>query len=295
MTEESSQNKPTIFSIWANTYRRIVDNPVVILPFCIIVFIELLALAVLYFFPREPIKSILGPVIEQFFTNGKMYMHYPANFLLMPKLLYWARVVISIVFGSLAIGVSGHLFNLIRQKKPAHLSFGIKVGFKKYISIAVIQIFLYFLYNFVQNSITVVIGKYFVKSGNKAFLGLSANIWQGPILFSIDVILGIIIQLFFIYMYMDVLFGKAGFFKSMLNGIILSFRLFFRTFMLLLVPTLVYLPLAIIIYNLGTVMDRFFPEITMLILAVNVILGSLILDPCIILSCAESYLSKEKS
>jgi len=76
-------------------------NPVILLPFVTIAFIQLLVLEVIYFSPRFPLVKFFGPMISR--LEGESFLHYPSNFLILPKWFQLAQYVIYIFISSFFI------------------------------------------------------------------------------------------------------------------------------------------------------------------------------------------------
>ena len=77
------------------------DNQKIFYPFIIIVFINLLVLEVIYFLPRYPLSVFFSPIISRIW--GEQYLHYPMDLMLLPKLFYYAQMVIFLFLSSFLI------------------------------------------------------------------------------------------------------------------------------------------------------------------------------------------------
>lgn len=95
------------------------DCPVLWLLFLGIGFLDLVALGVLFLAPSEPFSVLLAPIIRTFW--GERFLHYPENFLLLPKLLNHAHVLILTFFGIFVTG-------MIIKKTEAYFS-GSEISF----------------------------------------------------------------------------------------------------------------------------------------------------------------------
>jgi hypothetical protein len=95
----------------------LVTRRVVLLPFAITAFIQLFVLEVLYFLPQPPLNRVFGPVIKTLWAEE--YLHYPMNFVLLPKLFQYAQMPIYIFVSSFFICVSiGMLVRINNDQAP---------------------------------------------------------------------------------------------------------------------------------------------------------------------------------
>ena len=63
MTKKTSATN--VIALLRASVNTIITNPVIVYPFCIIAFIQLLVLEVLYFSPRFPLSVFFGPIIAR--------------------------------------------------------------------------------------------------------------------------------------------------------------------------------------------------------------------------------------
>ena len=63
--------------------------PIIVAPFIGVAMFEGFVLAVLFLAPRPPLSMALAPIIRAFW--GEQFLHYPTNFLLLPKIFEYSR------------------------------------------------------------------------------------------------------------------------------------------------------------------------------------------------------------
>ncbi|MBI4115665.1 MAG: hypothetical protein HY447_03715 [Candidatus Omnitrophica bacterium] len=78
-------------------------DPMVGMLFGVILVCDFIALALLFLAPSPPVSYVLAPIIRTFWDD--QFLHYPANFLLLPKLLDHAHFVITTIIGVFLTGV----------------------------------------------------------------------------------------------------------------------------------------------------------------------------------------------
>src|SRR4030042_674360 len=95
------------------------NSPALFIPFLIFAAAESASLIFISLIPRMPLKLVFGPPIKTFW--GEIFLHYPANFILMPKLASLARMGLTVVLGSLFTGMAvSAIFNM-HQKRHINL------------------------------------------------------------------------------------------------------------------------------------------------------------------------------
>ena len=137
--------------------------------------------------------------------------------------------------------------------------------------------------------ITVGLVKYFT-AGHSRLLFLKPGIWLGPGLMMINFLLALLIQSVFIYAIPILIIEKEKLVKAIIKSILLFKKLFVPTLILVGLPMLFYVPVIILQYNNTILMDRFFPEITLWVLLLSIIVSSLVVDSLATISTAVLYL-----
>ena len=84
-------------------------------PFCVIIFVQLLVLEILYFAPRYPLNIFFGPLISKVW--GPQYLNYPLNYVLLPELFFRVQMPINIFINFFLIGIATHILMLINDGK----------------------------------------------------------------------------------------------------------------------------------------------------------------------------------
>lgn len=130
-----------IVEIYKQVFLMLQKNPTVLFLFLILGIFDGVALTILSFAPIPPVSHLLAPIIRTFWSD--QYLHYPSNFLLLPKLFGHAHFLISTIFG---VFISGMIIKKIEAdnqgQKISTLSAAGYV-FKKYISLVVVWLISY--------------------------------------------------------------------------------------------------------------------------------------------------------
>src|SRR3989338_10910657 len=92
---------PKIVEIYAQAFSVLKKDPTILFLFFVIGIFDAIALVILYFAPSS---IILAPVIRTLW--GERFIHYPQNFVLLPKLFNYAHFLILSFFGIFVTGLA---------------------------------------------------------------------------------------------------------------------------------------------------------------------------------------------
>lgn len=292
MSLQNPGKSSIIRKVYKTTFQSLKYNPTLFIPFIIFAIIEFIALMFLYLSPRMPLRLIFGPIVRTFW--GEIFLHYPSNFLLLPKLASLSRMFLSVVFSSLLTGVAVNLILDIHNKKKFKIEESFKTAFKKYTYLFTVVLIFTASFYFLAKIITLILIKYFL-AGHTRLLFLGPKIWMGPILPCINFIVAIFIQSAFTYAIPALIIDKEKLNKSLIKSFGLFIKFFIPTLILVGVPLVIYIPIIILDYKTAFLINKLFPEIILLVLFLSTIVSSLVIDPLVTLSTAHLYLmNKEK-
>lgn len=263
------------------------NNPALFVPFIIFAIIEFISLIVIYLAPRMPLRLIFGPPIRTFWGEG--FLHYPANFLLLPKIASLSRMGLAVIFSSLLTGMAVALVLAVYHKKPIKLKEAFKSALKKYASLFIIVLIFTLLFYFLVRLATIVLMKYFM-AGHSRLLFLKADLWMGPILLSINFMLALLIQSAFVYAIPLLIIEKQKLIKAIIGSLLLFKKLFIPTLILVGLPMLVYIPIIILNSKTAFLIDKVFPEFILLVSFLSIIISSLVIDTIVTISTTFLYL-----
>lgn len=279
--QSSKAGTISVFKVYRSTFQAFKINPNLYLPFLIFAAIEAITLIILYFSVRMPLVYVFGPPIARFW--GERFLHYPANFLLLPKLLSLARSVTIVAFGSLFTGVAVFIALNSYNNKRTNLKEAFKAGIKKYISlflvVFIVSIILYYSLIFS----TLILAKY------------CPHTWLGPILLTINFFLAVVIQAAFLYAIPMLIIENAKLFKSLVGSLTLFIKLFIPTIILVALPMIIYIPILVLTQNSPVLINKFFPEIIVFVLLLAIIVNTLIIDPLVTVSGTNLFLLSRMS
>lgn len=276
--------------VYDKTNQSVKSNPVLFLPFAIFAAFEFITLIIIYLAPRMPLKLLLGPPIKAIW--GEKFLHYPVNFILIPKLASLTRIGLTVIIGSFLTGVAVLLAYNIYKKSKIDLKNIFKLALKKYVSLFAIVLLFSLLFFILDKLTSKLLIKYFV-SGHTRLLFLGPKIWLGPILISLNFILAIIVQSAFIYAIPILLIEGETLTKSVLKSFVLFKKLFLKTIILVGLPMLLYIPIIVLQSDSTYIIVRLFPEAVLLVAILSLIFSSLVIDLLITLTTTHLYLMRK--
>jgi hypothetical protein len=273
--------------VYNRTTQSIKSNPVLFLPFVIFAAFEFIALMIIYLTPRMPLKLLLGPPIKAIW--GERFLHYPANFILIPTLISLVRTGLTVILGSLLTGVATLLVYYIYKKTKIELKDIFKSVLKKYVSLFAIVLFFTMIFYFLEKGTTKLLFKYFT-SGHIKLLFLGPKIWFGIILVCLYFILAVIVQSAFVYAIPILLIEEETLTKSILKSFVLFKKYFIKTILLVALPMIAYIPIIVLQSDSAFLIDRLFPEAVLLVAIFSLIISALVVDLLITLTTTHLYL-----
>ncbi|MCM8775338.1 MAG: hypothetical protein NC930_03170 [Candidatus Omnitrophica bacterium] len=268
--------RPVFFStkvveIYRQTFRLFAENPTVVLLFFVIALLDSLALTLLFLSHSKPVSIVLAPLIRTFYSER--FLHYPMNFVILPKIFQHAHFLILSVAGLL---VTGMVIQKIEQytlgRSIATLD-AAGVSIKKYPPLLGAWIVSY--------------GIFMVAL--RVMRGLLPNlVW---IHLSADFVLSLCIQSLFAYLLPSIMLSGRGFLRGLGYGLEFGVRNFFVTCSLILAPILLMSVFAYLrLLTHGFIQIN--PELTLWVLGTGIIV-SMIVDMVITSSTTLLYLEKE--
>ena len=276
--------KIRVRDIWISSIEIMSKKPVVLAPFAIIAFLELLALELLYFAPQKPLMYLANPIIRKFF--GPSYTHYPNNLLILPKFFYVAQLAIYIIFGVFLSAITVSLVKNIRRKLPLTMKAVLRNNYARYASYLMYGIFIALVVYFSRKGSIYLFSKFFafVSSHIPMTISKYLPILLPPALY----IANIIINVFFILVIPIIVIKRSMLIKAIGESIYYGFRYFLKLFVLMFVPYLLYFPIALLKNFPGTIATRVHPEALLWISVLGIVMVMFI--ECFIVVCVSQFI-----
>ncbi|MDE1921619.1 MAG: hypothetical protein KGJ09_06760 [Candidatus Omnitrophica bacterium] len=282
MTSKSLRPKP--FAVLNSSISILFQHPIIFYPLVISVFFQLLALEIFYFAPRPPLSVFFAPLISRLW--GPEFLHYPYNFLLLPKLFYYAQVVIYLFAGGFLLAVSIRLIGAFNNDKKMSVKEAWKDCWPSYIHVLLasfLSFFLFFAFAKSYNNLYIWAAKIQAKGGVHGFIK-HAILGSG---LYVQFLVGILITAVLIYVIPIIVLEKKKIFPAIGLGLKFFWQSFWFTIVVVLVPTLFYLPVLLARDKIPALMTVTFPEIELVVLVVSTICATLV--DCIIAAAVTTY------
>lgn len=285
-----SSNLVTTKKAFKESWLALKNNRAIFIPFLLFAVIDLISLFILFLAPRMPLRIVLGPIIKTIWSET--FLHYPANFILLQKLTFLARLVLSVLIGSLLTGMAVSLIQSVFYKKTVELKKSFLEALKIYFSLFLVTLIVTGLFYFAGKFMTFCLSKYF--SRHARFLFIGARVWLGPILMVLNFLVALLMQALFVYAIPLLIIEKVKFKKALVHSVALFKKFFIPTILLIGLPMLLYVPIIVMEYNTVFLIEQFIPEIILVILIIGVFVNSLVIDPLITTGITFLYLKKRE-
>ena len=224
---------------------------ILFLPFLINGIIQLIILTLCYWSPRPSLSSFLAPPIRTFW--GEAHLHYPQNFLLLPKLFQRAHSASTIFIENLFIAVFVGIFYQVFNKKKISVLVSMKKAASKYLSIMMAGAF-------------VAVLTYFVVRVLDNMCGDANAVWI------ISHIAYVLLITFFIYFIPAIIIEGKKVFTSLLRSFSVAKTLLFPSLIFSVILSALYVAVAIV-ERKAPIFISTFPEKTLIILVIVISLS----------------------
>jgi len=283
--------KTRLRTVYHQTIQALKSQKKLLLPFGIFAAVESLVLTLIYLAPRVPLRAVLGPPIKAF--KGEIFLHYPANFLIIPELSSFFRNILTVILGSLLAGTAAVMIRQAFWKKEASFIKAIVEAGRKYFQLFFIVLITAVILNYAYKGVTFGITKYF-SAGHKELLGFGFAIWRGPVTIVLSAVILLIVQAFFLYTVAFLMLGSQKLFKAIWQSFVFFGKHIWQTLLIVALPFLFYIPVIILQYKTAYLIDNVFPEVVLIIAYTGIIISSLIVDLFVTMSATLYYLNNKE-
>ena len=235
-------------------------NPVLLVPFLLVALSNACVLIIAYFAPRYPLSIVMAPPIRRFM--GQQFLHYPQHLLVLPRLYQDGSLVVSFIGGLLA---TAYALFLLQQYKKGEQKIDIAAGL------------LLAVRNYIKMILVFTLFFFFAKVAGKGALKIVTALVSAPhavvfISIGVDIILITLVQAIAFFIFPSFIIGG----KKLVAGILEGIRLFVKygrsVFVLVLLPTLLFIISRVIFMENGALMTVFGPGIIVASLAITIVI-----------------------
>lgn len=241
--------------LYHQTFTALKENPTICLLFILLGVLDLAALTVLFFSPSEPLSIVIAPIIRTFW--GERFLHYPDNFLLLPKLYNHAHFLILSAVGIVITGIAIKKIEAYTKGDSLSTASATLPVLQRYFSILLAWLFSYGSFTFLLKH---------------ALRRLPPDLWFQ---LAAGFLIGLLLQSFFAFLLPVVVLANERFLKNFRQGILLGAK------HILFTSTVLLLPMALVVgisylKALSPVFVRTYPEGVIWILAGGIIVSMLV-------------------
>ncbi|MFA4992253.1 MAG: hypothetical protein WC569_06710, partial [Candidatus Omnitrophota bacterium] len=230
---------------------------------------------------------VAAPIIRTLW--GEAFLHYPMNFVLMPQVFYYKQIFIYIWLDGLLSAMAVWMVYKANEGEKVSLGSAFRAVLPKYIMLASFLLMMFFavyLAGYAENFAFLKLMRFkfvsaIAKSGALEFIKVFLNFF----------VIGLI-ETMLVFVIPFIALGNKTFFKAIGSSFETAKRLFGAAFLIVIIPTLTLLPFSLLKIALPQLMDKTMPEITMAVLAGNVIMGMLV-DSMVTISAALLFLARK--
>ena len=272
------KNPPVkLLDLFALTTSFFKNNSILYLPFIIFFAVEFFCLILTYLSNYNPLLLVFGPIVKTFW--GEQFLHFPFNFVLLPKIASFLRILLSISIGPILSGIATLITINIYYKKSIKLEGVFLKVLRKYFTLFFILLILNVTLYFAFKLIGLVLFKYFSK-GNQQLFFIPLRYWSyGPIPVLINFMIAVFFQAAFIFAIPFIMLDDEKPIKAIIRSFALYFKYFKLTSVLVILLMLIYLPILILNMKTMFLIENIFPEFIMIVAILGSILSSLVIDP----------------
>ncbi len=273
-------------SVVKATFQNLRKKPSLFKPFLYLSLIELLGMAVIYFAPQWPVSLVLAQPIRAFY--GEAALHYPGHLLALPQIFRIWQIISGVIFGALLTGIAISMYN--QEAKGMSLRFGknFKIAFNRYLPLLAYTLVTFIVIYLVEHFSGRIIASRLV-DGKGYFLKMGQIKWSvGLAVFNLMFSVGI--ETLLMYTPVVIILENAGFWRAAGKSIKTVFHYFITSVLLVLVPVIFYMAAVISRVFIPKLMDKLFPEMSMVILAVGILVAFLV-NTIIAISATILYLN----
>jgi len=271
---------------WAESFGIMGKYRRVFYPFIGLAFLQILALYFLFLAPRPPISTVLAPIVRAFW--GENFLHYPFNFILLPKLYNYAEIILSVIVGAAMTGMTVDLVRQAKKRIPPGLKAGLKNSFKRYLSLIGVWIVTFILVSVVFRVPQFIMSKYHIGATSSLFSQWNVS----RLLLVVSVLVGLMIEALFVYAIPSIMLEQKRTWKAIARSFSLAKRNFLVTFIVVSVPMIFVILMGFVKRKIPMLIDKTFPEITLWIMIIGIIIS--MLANCWITTAATTMLIKER-
>lgn len=266
-------------------------NPLIFYPFCIIIFIQLLAVEIIYFSPRFPLVLFFGPVIKRLWSEA--FLHYPLNLVLLPKLFQYAQMVIFLFVSSFLTGVAVAIIAAINSDRTVSYKSAVRQVGRQYVHVVFAAFITFLAYMGFSNLYGLVIQRAAQIKSTAGIYFMIKKLVMVSVPY-VNLLIGVLVSTLFAFVIIIIVVEK----KKVIQAFILNFKNIWRSFwfllMVILLPTLLYIPVLLLRNYMAVMAEGTFPGLRVAGIVLSIFVMAII-DAIVYTSLTTYYLLKQEN
>ena len=208
---------PKTVELYQQAYLVLIKDPTIWIPFVLLGILDLLALLILFLAPSPPVSHLVAPIIRTFWSDR--FLHYPVNFILLPKLQAHAHFLITTIFGVFVTGIAVKKIEAgLKTDVSCSILDAIKFVLRRFIPLICAWLLAYFLFKVLFKILNPI---------------LTLNLW---VQLGAGYAVAVLAQAALGFIIPAVVLADKGFFKSFVKGLAFGFRNIVVASILIIIP-----------------------------------------------------------
>ena len=275
-----------LFQLMSQAISTAVRNPMILMPYVTIVFVQFCVVEVLYFAPRYPLSIFFVPVIERF--KGEIFLHYPLNFSFIPQFYHSIQNFIFIFVSSFMVAVSSYVVFTINNGKRIKFSRALRDTIGRYVHIIFAAAVALGLFYILQHFYGMAVDRAEqIRSTDGKFYMLKIAVIRGaPFMYLVS---SMFVTALLAYVMPIIAIERRNVFMAFALNFKYLFKSFFMVCGVVIVAALFYVPFLLIRGNIAAIASSEVPEMHLVALLLSIVAVALI-DMVIYTSVTINYL-----
>ena len=278
-----------IFPLLKSSINSLVQNKEIFFPYCVLIFVQLFVLEILYFMPRWPLVEFFGPIIRKLWSEN--YLHYPLNFALLPRFFQWAQIPIYILISSFCIAMAINIIGRLNNARTVKMNSVFKETVGVYVHLIAVAITSFVLVMLLFKVYELIFNRaLLIRSQSGIFFFFKSSIINGAPYFNL--LLSVLANTLLAYCIPIIVIEKKKFFAALILNFKTLFGSFWFTFIVIAIPSLFFVPILLLRNSLEAF--SYIPEITVMALVFSIFI-TVMIDAVIYTALTTFYLLKKEA
>ena len=281
--------KPLI-PLLSSSISTYLSYPPILFPFVTIAFIQLLILEILFFAPRYPLSAFFNPIVATLW--GEQFIHYPDNFHALPKLFQYAQAPVYIFISSFLICTAIAVIAGYNDDRKIKFTAACRNVGKSYVHIIVAATISFCIFYVLHRLYGLAIVRAWqIESREGIFFTIrTAVLVAAPY---VNLLNGVFVTTVFAFVFPLIVIENKKVFAAIGNNFKMLWGSFWYVFMIVTLPTLLYVPVLLLRGNIAGFTQSVFPEMRVIILGISVLV-TMIIDATVYTAVTTVYLLKKE-